>query len=165
MGSRRTIHPTKFNVDEALKSAHGFHSTAVLLNEIYHHELASIGPLVGSHIELQNKAISRAVSATVLQALALELILKVRLAMAQIHVPATHKHAELFAILPEQDRERADQLYRNCLRPFTRAVTIEEALAFSSDVLTVWRYSHEYEIVEASLDEMQCAFNALAHGV
>ena len=47
--------------------------------------------------------------AVVLETLALELLLKVRLDRAGIQVWATHNHSKLFAKLPVSERNAADQ--------------------------------------------------------
>jgi hypothetical protein len=84
------------------------------------------------------------------------------IAEAGIPIPKTHNHAKLFDHLPLSERKESGQRYRAIRHPTMRA-TIEEALAFSAAVFERWRYIHEHQSVEASMLEMQRAFNALAH--
>jgi hypothetical protein len=147
-----------FNAEAALKVARGYHSTALVLERIRRKEGV---PLT---IDMVNESMARVISSTVLEALAMEILLKVRLDKAGIAIPRTHNHSKLFAKLPAAERQQAGQRYQASRHPAMHP-TIEEALAYSADVFEVWRYSHEHDRVEASMGEMQRAFHALAHGL
>ncbi len=43
--------------------------------------------------------------------------------------------------------------------------TLAEVLAYSAPVFEMWRYQHEHPHVEASIGEMQSAFESLADGI
>ncbi len=152
----------QINAEAALRAARGYHSTAALLERVHREEQASLKEGVNSTVDMLHEMMSRVVSSTVLEASAVELVLKVRLSQAGIPIPKTHNHANLFDRLPLSERKESGQRYRASRHPAMRA-TIEEALAFSADVFERWRYIHEHKWVEASMGEMQRAFNALAH--
>jgi hypothetical protein len=119
-----------FNAEAALKVARG----ALVLEMLIRKEGV---PLT---IDMVNESVARVISSTVLEALAMEIL------------------------LPAAERQQAGQRYQASRHPAMRP-TIEEALAYSADVFEVWRYSHEHDRVEASMGEMQRAFHALAHGL
>jgi hypothetical protein len=115
----------------------------------------------------------RVSGAVVLEALALELVLKARLKQSGIDfdVPlkgmARHDHAKLYALLPDSEKQAADQRYRSIPFPAMHS-TLAEALDFSAQVFTEWRYMHEDQHrsgVQASMGDMQRAFRALAEGM
>jgi len=147
-----------------MKAARGFHETAALLEKIHKQDLISVPKGTTLDVDIISQIMGRITSATVLEALALELILKARLNLAGLAVKRTHNHATLFAKLPSSEREQARQLYQASRHPAMRA-TLEEALAYSGQVFEQWRYLHEHPQVEASMGEMQRAFEALAHGI
>ena len=163
MHRRPTITSGSFNAEGALKAARGYHSTAMLLERIQQ-EMASKKRGVTLTADTLNETMGRVLSSTVLEALALELVLKVKLDQAGIKIPRTHDHAALFAKLPAPEQQQAGRLYQTSRHPAMRA-TIEEVLAFSADAFERWRYLHEHQQVEASMGEMQRAFNALVHGL
>ena len=136
----------------------------MLLERIHREEMASIKERKTFTIDILNETMGRVVSSTVLEALALELVLKVKLDQAKIEIPITHDLATLFAKLPAPEQRQVGRRYQTSRHPAMRP-TIEEALAFSSDAFERWRYLHEHQYVEASMGEMQCAFNALVHGL
>jgi hypothetical protein len=149
-----------FNAEGAMKAARGFHGTAALLEDI--HKRERVFPK-GTNFDLDmlNQLMGRVVSATVLEALALELVLKVRLNRAGVAVSKEHSHAKLFAELPETDKQEAEDRYQAQRHPAMRA-TLEEVLTYSANVFEKWRYLHEHPHVEASMGEMQRAFESLA---
>jgi hypothetical protein len=115
--------------------------------------------------------IGRVAGAVVLEALAIELVLKARLKRSEIDFQGPlkgikrHDHAKLFALLPDIEKQQADQRYRSLRHPAIRA-TLAEALDFSAKVFTEWRYMHEQPSgVQASMGEMQRAFKALTEGM
>jgi hypothetical protein len=116
--------------------------------------------------------VGRAAGAVVLEALAVELVLKARLRRAGVLADKlkTHDHKKLYKKLlniKQQEADEADQRYQSLRLPAMRA-TLAEALAYSAQVFERWRYMHEEEQrsgVEASMGEMQRAFMALADGM
>jgi hypothetical protein len=156
--ARQTKQP--FTAEAVIKTARGFHGTATLVEEIHIQQMAD-----ARSIEIANQSfIGRAASAIVLEALALELILKARLIAEGLAVDKIHDHAELFAKLPASVQQEAGQRYQASRHP-TMQATLKEALVYSAPVFEQWRYLHEHEVVRASLGEMQRAFEALAHGL
>lgn len=153
-----------YNADGAMKAARGFHGTASLLELIHKQEIARVPKGAGLDPEILNQIVGRAVSATVLEALALELVLKVRLSRAGVAVRKMHNHADLFAKLPASDKKDAEERYRARRHPAMRA-TLAEVLTYSANVFEDWRYMHEHHHVEASMGEMQRAFAALADSI
>jgi hypothetical protein len=150
-----------FNADGAMKGARGFHGTACLLEGIHRQEMLALKSI--DH-EIINQLLGRTASVVVLEALALELVLKVRLHRAGIVVPRWHNHADLFTKLPPSDKKDAEERYQARRHPAMRA-TVAEALAYSAGVFEKWRYGHEHPNVEASIGEIQRAFESLADGI
>jgi hypothetical protein len=163
MARHRTFPSASFNADGALQAARGYHDTAALLEAVHRQEMRAPRP-GGLTVEAVQQAQGRIVSSTVLEALAVELVLKAKLARSGVDVPPSHDHATLFAELPAAEQALAAERYRASLHPAMRP-TLQEALAYSASVFEAWRYYHEYQRVEASMGEMQLAFNALAHGL
>ena len=179
---QKAISKPPFDAGAALKTARGYHDSAALLESIRKEELASLPRVepqiaqgngfcavgfahVGLDMDFLNRNQGYAISATVLEALALEIVLKVRLARAGLAVPRTHSHAELFDALPASDRQAAEERYKMGGHPF-RSTTLEAALADSDDVFETWRYLYEEPAgVEASTGEMRRAFRVLAEGL
>jgi HEPN domain-containing protein len=98
--------------------------------------------------------------ATVLEALALELVLKARLIRAGTRPPKWHSHSDLFALLPAAEQLDAEQIYQANRHPTMRA-TLAEVLDHTAKAFERWRYHHE-QPAEPSLGEMQRAFGSLA---
>ncbi len=117
----------QINAEAALRAERGYHSTAALLERVHREEQASLKEGVNSTVDMLHEMMSRVVSSTVLEALAVELVLKVRLSQAGIPIPKTHNHANLFDRLPLSERKESGQRYRASRHPAMRA-TIEEAL-------------------------------------
>lgn len=161
--ARRSLLPsTFFNADGALQAARGFHETAALLEAVHRQEMRALPDVFP--VEALRQALGRIVSSAVLEALAVELVLKAKLARSAVDVPHTHDHAKLFAGLPPAEQASAAGRYRASRLSGMRA-TLQEALDYSASVFEMWRYSHEHQTVEASMGEMQRAFDALAHGL
>jgi hypothetical protein len=157
--ARQTKQP--FTAEAAMKAARGFHGTATLVEEIHRQQMADV-----RSIKIAKRTfLGRAASAIVLEALALELVLKARLVAEGLPVDTTHNHATLFAKLPASVQQEAGQRYQASRHPTMEAKTLEEALLCSAPVFAQWRYLHEHQVVRASLGEMQHAFEALAHGL
>jgi hypothetical protein len=156
--ARQTKQP--FTAEAAIQTARGFHGTAALVEEIQMQQMADV-----RSIEIANQNfMGRAASAMVLEALALELVLKARLVAEGLAADTTHNHAKLFAKLPASVQQDAGQRYQ-ASRHQTMQATLKQALVYSAPVFEQWRYLHEYEVVRASLGEMRRAFEALAHGL
>ena len=96
---------------------------------------------------------------TVLEALALELVLKARLLQSGINPPKWHSHSDLFALLPEAEQQVAGQIYQ-ANRHSAMRETLAEVLDFSTNAYERWRY-HNEQPAEGSAGEMQRAFDAL----
>lgn len=170
--------PLPFDADGALKAARGFHAAGghleiaerQLLTRIHGGEGVRSEPrppgTVGVPLEpdMLTQVMGAGAGVVVLEALALELVLKVRLARSGTPVWATHNHSKLFAKLPALERTAADQRYQSRRHPAMRK-TLEEVLAFSADQFVKWRYMHEHPNVSASSGEMRCAFVALVDGL
>jgi hypothetical protein len=100
--------------------------------------------------------------AVVLEAFALELVLKARLLRAGITVRRTHDQSALYALLPDTEKQEAEQRYQSAGWPPLPAATLAEALSASANVFVEWRYMHERVWVQTSTGEMRRAFTALA---
>jgi hypothetical protein len=98
--------------------------------------------------------------ATIVEALALELVLKARLLRAGIDPPKWHSHSDLFALLPAAEQHDADQNYQ-ANRLVAMRGTLTAVLDFSANAFERWRH-HNEQPTGASLDEMRLAFKSLA---
>jgi hypothetical protein len=97
--------------------------------------------------------LGRTAGAVVLEAVAIEIVLKARLRRAGIsfaNLRDKHDHSALFALVPDVEKREAEQRYQSA--PAMRA-TLAEALSFSARVFTQWRYMYEQVSVEASLNK------------
>ena len=97
-----------------------------------------------------------------MEAFAIELLLKARLLKAGIRPGKDHGHAKLFGLLPQQERDAAEQKFATLRNIPMIRTTLSDVLQFSDNAFVNWRYLHEVHHVEASMGEMQCAFTALA---
>jgi hypothetical protein len=156
--------PHLFNPDTAIKAARGFHGAACLLEKAHQSNMAQLSAHPST--DIYSPFEDTTPGAVVLESLALELVLKVRLYRAGIwgRKTKTHKHRDLFALLPATDKCDTEQRYQAYRHPAMRA-TLEEVLNFSSDIFETWRYPHEHSHVVVSTGEMQRAFRALADGL
>jgi len=119
-----------------------------------------------------DQGLGRAAGAVVLEALAIELVLKARLLRVGIThndifpFRDRHDHIKLYGHdgLSPAFRQEAEQRYKSSRRSAMRA-TLAEVLSCSANALSEWRYLHQKPFVQASLGEMQCAFDALSHGM
>jgi hypothetical protein len=96
--------------------------------------------------------------AVVLEAIAIELVLKVRLKRARISFDSLrdkHDHSALYSLVPDLEKQEAEQQYQWIRHPPFRATTLAEALSFSAKVFVKFRYMHGEPPVEASLGEVQ----------
>jgi hypothetical protein len=143
-------------VDSVAKAARVFHLAADQLEKVR----ADIQPDANIDPAYLDETVGMMAGATVLEALALELVLKARLLRAGTKPPKWHSHPDLFALLPAAEQQDAEQIYQADRHPAMRA-TLAEVLDFSAKAFEKWRYHHE-QLADASLAEMQRAFNALA---
>ena len=169
-----------FNSFGAMYAARGFHFAAGLFGiEGSHLQLSVRNGMAGYSANLREQeklppeqkkprrpvgeVASMAISAVVLEALALELVLKVRLYRAGKTPPKSHNLATLFAKLPASERREITQRFRASRQP--GALTLGQLLAYSAEAFEQWRYMHEHERVEASVSDMREAFDVLAYGL
>ena len=121
--------------------------------------------LFGANLPNPHEGTGRVAGAIVLEALALEIVLKARLLRAEIPVPRTHDHSALYGLLPDAEKQEAEQRYQTAGWPPMRATTLAEALSASANVFVEWRYMHEHVSVQASTGEIRRAYAALADGM
>jgi HEPN domain len=150
--------------EDTLRAARGFLDTARELEATHRRETSP--PPKGTTINHAwiNRTNGRVMSATILEALAVELALKASLIRAHVKPPDTHDHLKLLNKLPPDVRDQADKEYQSRRHPAMRK-TLTEALAFSAEVFVKWRYAYEHPSVQASGGEMFHAFAALTTGV
>jgi hypothetical protein len=121
--------------------------------------------LFGTNPPNLDQIVGRAAGAVVLEALALEIVLKARLLRAGITFPPAHDHSVLYGLLPDTEKQEAERRYQSAGWPPLRATTLAEALSASANVFVEWRYMHEHFSVQASTGEMRRAYAALADGM
>jgi hypothetical protein len=114
----------------------------ISLSELETIHQQNIGRSQGLTAEIVNQMVGRIAGAVVLEALAIELVLKARLDRAGVQVWREHNHFKLFEKLPEGERKQAGQRYALRRHPTLRD-KLEEVLAFSADVFVECRYMHE----------------------
>jgi hypothetical protein len=153
--------PTSENI---LRVARGYLDTARELEATHRRETAP--PPKGTTLDQAclDRTLGRITSATMLEALAVELALKARLINANMEPPREHDHLKLFDRLPSEVREQAEREYQSRRHPAMRK-TLAEALTFSANVFVDWRYAYERPSNEASGGEMFHAFAALTAGL
>ena len=144
-----------YTVDRAAKAARVFHIAASRLEELR----GDTKPDANIDTDYLDEAVGIMAGVTVLEALALELVLKARLLQSGIKPPKWHSHSDLFALLPEAEQQVAGQIYQADRHSAMRE-TLAEVLNFSAKAYERWRY-HNEQPAEASLGEMQRAFDVL----
>jgi HEPN domain-containing protein len=142
-------------VDRAAKAARIFHIAATRLEELR----SDTKPDANIETASLDEMLGMLGGVTVLEALALELVLKARLLQSGINPPKWHSHSDLFALLPEAEQQVAGQIYQ-ANRHSAMRETLAEVLDFSTKAYERWRY-HNERPEEASLGEVQRAFDAL----
>ena len=103
-----------------------------------------------------------------LHALAVEIVLKVRLHLAKTSFASfcrKHNHAKLFAMLPEEQRKLLAERYATRRHKAFRSATLVEALTWSGDAFMKWRYRYEWPSVDASVGEMILSYKILEEGL
>jgi HEPN domain len=142
-------------VDGAAKAARIFHVAATQLEELR----SDTKPDANIDTASLDEMLGMLGGVTVLEALALELVLKARLLRSGIKPPKWHSHSDLFALLPEAEQQVAGQIYQTNRHSAMRD-TLAEVLNFTAKAYERWRYHHERP-AEASWGEVQRAFDAL----
>ena len=157
--------PISFNANAALQTARGFHYAAGRLERIHLQDGLALPNTGQDPTTYLTEMIGGAAGAVVLEALAIELVLKVRLKLAGLGHQRGHNHSILFSALPQSEQRRAESVYQSIRHPAMRS-TLAEVLEFSAGTFEKWRYMHE-EVggVQASGGEMQKAFRALVAGL
>ncbi len=142
-------------VDRAAQAARVFHVAASQLERLR----SDTTPEANIDTAYLDEMLGMLGGVTVLEALALELVLKARLLQSGINPPKWHSHSDLFALLPEAEQQVAGQIYQ-AHRHSAMRETLAEVLNFSAKAYERWRY-HNEQPAEACLGEMQRAFEAL----
>lgn len=111
----------------------------------------------------------RAAGGTVLEALAIELVLKERMARAGKNAMKTHRHDQLFKRLSLSEQENLRGRYASAPSDHFSS-TLDDALAQSSELFEVWRYAHESYLrdrspVHADIQEFLFVFDVLQEGL
>ena len=142
-------------VDRAVQAARVFHTAGSRLEELR----GDTKPDASIDTAYLDETLGVVAGVTVLEALALELVLKARLLQSGIKPPKWHSHSDLFALLPDAEQQVAGQIYQ-ANRHSAMRETLAEVLNFSAEAFERWRY-HNEQPAEASLREMQRAFDVL----
>jgi hypothetical protein len=103
-----------------LKAARGFLEPARELEAIHRRETAPVPKGIVLDSAWIDRVSGRIVSATVLEAVAVELALKARLTRAGVKPPNIHNHLKLFALLPQADRDEVEKEYQGRRHPMMR---------------------------------------------
>jgi hypothetical protein len=154
-----------FNAVSAMQTARSYHVAAHVLEE---HAARSVALAIvpGTNLtaeRVQEMAGEKAVP-VVLHALAVEIVLKVRLNRAK-RPYIGHNHAKLFAKVPEEEKQMLAERYATRRNPMFRSVTLEEALKWSGDAFEEWRYRYEWPHLDASVGEMVLVYKILQEGL
>ena len=144
-----------YAVDTAAQAARVFHIAANQLERLR----GDAKPDANIDTACLDETLGITAGVTVLEALALELVLKARLLQSVINPPKWHSHSDLFALLPEAEQQVAGQIYQ-ANRHSAMRETLAEVLDFTAKAYERWRY-HNEQPAEGSLGEMQRAFDAL----
>jgi hypothetical protein len=141
-------------VDKVLKAARVFHVAADQLEKVR----ADARPDANIDTAYLDE-LGMTDGATVLEAMALELVLKARLLRAGTRPPKWHSHFDLFGLMPDTEQQEAERSYQTSRAPQMQA-TLAEALDHSAKAFERWRF-HQEQPAEARLAEMRAAFNVL----
>ena len=98
----------RYTVDRAANAARVFHNAANRLEKLR----GDTKPDANSDTARLDETLGIMAGVTVLEALALELVLKARLLQSGIEPPKWHSHSDLFALLPEAQQQVAEQNYQ-----------------------------------------------------
>ena len=144
----------------AAKNARSFHAVASEVNESYQRSVARVAGRGSQPAEVIEQIVGQVAAVALLDALALELTLKVRVHRAGKLVPATHDHCELFGELTDREKQDLEQRYAERRHP-SMASTLEGALTKSASVFVEWRYMFEHSQPTAYTSEMQVTYDLL----
>ena len=125
-------------MDGAAKAARIFHVAATQLEELR----SDTKPDANIDTASLDEMLGMLGGVTVLEALALELVLKARLLRSGIKPPKWHSHSDLFALLPEAEQQVAGQIYQTNRHSAMRD-TLAEVLNFTAKAYERWRYHNE----------------------
>jgi hypothetical protein len=120
-----------YAVDTAAQAARVFHIAANQLEELR----GDAKPDANIDTAYLDETLGTTAGVTILEALALELVLKARLLQSGIKPPNWHSHSDLFALLPHAEQQVAGQIYQ-ANRHSAMPETLAEVLNFSAR----WRY-------------------------
>jgi hypothetical protein len=124
------------------------------------------------------RALGQWAGMVVLEALAIELVLKVRVSRAGQPVEKTHSHSNLLVVLPAAERTELERRYQESNPPQSSVAivnktptmlyqlsappdTLEKLLEASGSLFVKWRYMFQETVVEAPAEQMFHAFAAL----
>jgi capsular polysaccharide biosynthesis protein len=160
-GSLSVVHKS-FNHDLAASTARGFHVVGNDLVQVLLHPMAS-------HSIPPEVAFGRMAASAVLQALAIEIVLKAIAQKVGKPVIKAHNHVKLFAALPTDIQAACRARYQ--ARTEAATVTdkaslladLDRVLAVSATVFLDWRYLYEADAgLSYKNHEIWLAFEALA---
>ncbi len=190
-GLRSSLMPTKpvpFDDAKAIaaaKNARGFHEAARVVDESFQ-SMARVAGRESQSAGVMEQIVGQASAVAILDALALELTLKVRLHRAGKPVPATHDHRKLFEKLTDTEKHDLERRYAERRHLISRtnvvvtqsasgpggmtsvqppASRLEEALSRSGSVFVTWRYMFEHPVAIAYTSEMMVAYDVLQEGL
>ncbi len=157
--------PIAFNADTATQTACSFHAAANFLEERAAQTVARLR-LPGTNLTSEHvqRIVGEMAVPVVLHALAVEVLLKVRLHLAKVPFGRKHNHADLFAMLPDREKKLLAERYAKRRNPMFRSATLEEALKWSGDAFVKWRYYYEWQSVDTSVGEMLLSYEVLLEG-
>jgi hypothetical protein len=158
-----------FEASNAMDTARSYHAAAHLLEQHAAQTIAHLNvPGIPLTLERVNQIGGEKAVPVVLHALALEIVLKVRLHLAKVpfkQFGRKHNHAELFAMLPEKEKQVLARRYAERRNHMFRSPILLEALQWSGDAFIKWRYRYEWSSVDASVGEMLLAYDILQEGL
>jgi hypothetical protein len=142
------------------KHARGMHAVARQTDQSYQQSPSRVVGRGTQPDHVMDQIVGQATAVAILDALALELMLKARLYLADRPVKNTHDHGKLFADLPNNEKADLEKKYAS-QRHSSMASTLQEALSRSGAVFVEWRYMYEHPQVTAHNTEMEVAFDVL----
>jgi hypothetical protein len=157
---------TPFDSASALEVARSFHSAAVSLEQVAAQTQACVR---SGNLALTGEAMKQLLGEksvpVVLHALAIEILLKVRLHRAGVKVRKTHDHDKLYANLPVAERKALSRRYVEQRRFPFKSQSLQAALEWSTDAFEKWRYRYEWQNVNASVGEMLLVYEVLSESL
>jgi HEPN domain-containing protein len=154
-----------FDPTAAVDAANGFRKSALLLDESAHNERQNFHKTTLT-VDLVKANLALVISATVLHALSVELILKARIFLETGKAVKGHELDKLFTKLPADAQQRAQKVYESSPFYWSLRPKIEEALTHHAATFVEYRYPHEQTQPDGiSPAELDSAFLALAEGL